>query len=585
MKEGIRTLVFVGVALVSGVVAWFVHAGSQSEEAAAFAKIGTEFYPDFDDPTQAGSLEIIDYDERTRSPKTFKVEFDRGRWRIPSHHGYPADAAARLEKAAASLIGITREALAGRRENEHERFGVIEPPDTQVSQGEIVEGLGQRIILKDKNGGVLADYLLGNQIAGQDKKYFVRKPEDEETYRAEVQLDVSTRFSDWIEKDLLKLDRSDVLSMERTTPQFELRQTPYGPREVLVGEASVKVHRPDTGTKTKWQIAELNLETEEINTHEIRSIQTGLDGLELNGVRPKPQGLTADLGVDREVITDSPVGGRNFMTLRNDLKAHGFHLVLPQREGSQEKYLLFGEGGEVIVQSNEGLVYHLHFGKAFAGNQEEIEVGKTDVADEQGNKVPDPEKKTPETAAKDKTTLNRYLFVRVEFDENLLGKVPVDPKEPEKPAGLKEESSKSAAGEKTNKTLEEIEQDRLRSEYASQMALYRNEKAIYEEDIKEYREKLKVGKAKAAELNTRFEDWYYVIPETSHENVSFSRADVVKIKEKEEPEPKPTSPMPGTNPLEEFIKNKTKSQSPKPATAEKPKPSKETPPTKATKPD
>ena len=124
MSESIRTLSFVGVAVASVAVAWIVHASSQPEEPEAFAKVGAEFYPDFTDPTAAGSLKIADYDEKSAKVHEFTVEFKNGRWRIPSHHGYPADAKDRLEKAAASLIGVTRKSLAGRRANSHERFGV-----------------------------------------------------------------------------------------------------------------------------------------------------------------------------------------------------------------------------------------------------------------------------------------------------------------------------------------------------------------------------------------------------------------------------------------------------------------------------
>src|SRR5688500_11112723 len=125
MTENVRTLSYVGVALASVAIAWFVHAGSQPEEAEAFAKVGTEFYPDFDDPTAAGSIEITNFDKQAEKIQKFKVEYARGRWRIPSHHGYPADVKDRLEKAAASLIGITRKAVADRRAASHERFGVV----------------------------------------------------------------------------------------------------------------------------------------------------------------------------------------------------------------------------------------------------------------------------------------------------------------------------------------------------------------------------------------------------------------------------------------------------------------------------
>ena len=84
MKESIRTLVYVGVALISAGVAWYVGAETKPADAEAFEKVGTEFYPEFEDPTLARSLEITTYDKTTRKPQTFRLEFERGRWRIVS---------------------------------------------------------------------------------------------------------------------------------------------------------------------------------------------------------------------------------------------------------------------------------------------------------------------------------------------------------------------------------------------------------------------------------------------------------------------------------------------------------------------
>ena len=128
----------------------------------------------------------------------------------------------------------------------------------------------------------------------------MRKPDEDETYRAEIDLDVSTKFADWVEQDLLKLDRNNLLSMELKTPKFEKMQTPFGIGEVLTGEDSIKVYRDETGPGTKWKFDGLDPKTEEINTSGVSSIQTALDGLELKGVRPKPQGLTPKLTVDLE---------------------------------------------------------------------------------------------------------------------------------------------------------------------------------------------------------------------------------------------------------------------------------------------
>ena len=584
MNESMRTLSFVGVAVVSIAIAWFVHAGSQPEELAVFAKIGTEFYPDFDDPTSSGSLEIIDYDENLGQTRTFKVEFEKGKWRIPSHYGYPADAEDRLEKAAASLIGITRKSLAGRRENAHERFGVLAPPEEDDLEEELLEGIGQRIILKDKNGNLLADYILGKRVAGQENLYFVRATEEKETYHAELDLDVSTKFADWIEKDLLKLDRGDLLSIEYSKiTDLEQKTTVTGNKVFIPVKESITVYRDETGPGAKWKLDGLDEKTEEINTSGISAVQTALDSLELNGVRPKPQGLTPELKADESLFpSDRAADQYLFTVLRPQLAAQGFQLVPQSATPPFKQFIIAGEGGEFSAKSKEGLVYHMHLGNAFAGTLQEIEVGKTEVADEKGNEVSEPEaeKEDADDSDKDKKTLSRYLFIRVEFDEKMLGKAPVEPKEPVKPEGLKDQPADDAKAEKDNKekTPEELEQEKLRKEYQSQLTLYKNEKAIYEEDKKDYDKRLKEGKAKADKLNERFGEWYYVIPATSYDNLTFAREDIVKAKEKEEgktPMPGAGNPIPGSSPLDEFLKGKTQTPSTpgsarKPAVAEKP---------------
>jgi hypothetical protein len=564
MKETGRTLSFVGVALVSAAVAWYVNAGAKPAEAEAFAKVGTEFYPDFTDPLKAGSLEITSYDKTAKETQSFEVEFQRGLWRIPSHHGYPADAKDRLENAATSLIGITRQALVGRRSNAHERFGVIAPPETSSAvelDSESLDGVGQRMTLKDKSGNVLADYILGKRVAGQPNLYFVRKPDEDETYHAEIDLDVSTKFGDWVEKDLLKLNRENLLSMEFSSID-ELRQviTPSGRPLVIPVKQTAIVHRPETGTGTKWLIDDLNEAKEQVNTSEIGTIQTGLDSLELNGVRPKLKGLTPELTVDEGQFPKNQNPGDYFRDLQRELGARGFLLAPPIEETEQEKFVLFGKGGELTAKTNEGLAYHMHFGNAFSGTEHDIEVGKTEVADEEGNEADDPEK-SEDSTDKPKTTLNRYLFIRVELDESLLGKAPVKPEEPEKPEGLKESDPAPAKpDENKEKTPEELQQEQLKRDYESKLTLYKNQLVAYEEDNKVYQKKLKDGKAKAAELNNRFGEWYYVIPATSYENLTFTRADVVEEKKTEEPD----SPAAGT-PGSETPAPKTE-----PAIAEKP---------------
>jgi hypothetical protein len=50
----------------------------------------------FTDPNAATSLEVIEFDEQALAARPFKVLQRDGRWTIPSHDNYPADAGTRL---------------------------------------------------------------------------------------------------------------------------------------------------------------------------------------------------------------------------------------------------------------------------------------------------------------------------------------------------------------------------------------------------------------------------------------------------------------------------------------------------------
>ena len=117
MSEIVKTIVFaaVGSALIGCAV--LVHIATKPEENDDFAQVGEPFYPEFKSAKEAKLLEVAAFVDG--KPKSFRVEYKDGGWRIPSHHDYPAEAAERLAKTAASVMGIRREALAGRRETDH----------------------------------------------------------------------------------------------------------------------------------------------------------------------------------------------------------------------------------------------------------------------------------------------------------------------------------------------------------------------------------------------------------------------------------------------------------------------------------
>ena len=98
MTEQQKTLSFVAVAAVMAAAGVFLAPkGPTLPKDSTEALIGTEFYKDFKNPSDATAIEVISYDPSTATASVFGVENQNGVWRIPSRHGYPADEHGRAE--------------------------------------------------------------------------------------------------------------------------------------------------------------------------------------------------------------------------------------------------------------------------------------------------------------------------------------------------------------------------------------------------------------------------------------------------------------------------------------------------------
>lgn len=582
MKQSTRTMIFLATAIGAMAVAAVSHTMTQPPTITGFERVGQPFYEDFTNPNEATALRVVAYDEDTASTRLFKVEYKDGMWRIPSHHYYPADGEDRLAETAASIIGVERGALAGRRESDHERFGVIDPLDEESTA---LKGRGQRITLFKEGDVPVVDLIIGKQIEGTTDEYYVRRQDEDETYRTRLEINISTKFADWVEQDLLKLNRDELVAMKVTTPNVAQQSLVVEDLQ----EETLELTRP--GSSDPWTMKGLDEAQEELQTSEVNSMVSALDNLKLVGIRPKPmlqEGkplLTGDLKLNLpEAVARNPALANSVQQeLLRDLSRKGFFIVADENN----KPRIYSREGEVVAATNQGVVYHLHFGNVFTGSDEEIEIGlsaeeadakETGKDQDEGTEAADgeqdsaeSEKKESEAAdeSKDDGKQSRYLFVRVEFDPNSLGPEPVEPQKPEKPAGLEEESTEASASadaeaesaateaseaakttddkpnaddksegadnpEASDKKADEPKQPDPKAEYEAAMKEYEQALAKYKADKTAYETKLKEGQETVEELNTRFADWYYVISNDSFEDLRPTRATLVKAKEAEE---------------------------------------------------
>ena len=443
-----RTLIFGAVAAFAVLSAAGVKYINRPVVNADFADVGDEFFKEFTDPLKATSLSVAKYDAETKEPMAFSVkQDDKGVWVIPSHHDYPAEAADRLARTASSFIGAKKMALQSRNKDDWGRYGVADPDDdvavdADAKDGEKDESRGTRVTLRDSGGNPLVDLIIGKPVEGQQQRYYVRQPEKNNVYIADIAADLSAKFSDWIEPDLLKLNQADIVQV--IVDKYSVDEDKG---EILRGET---LEFDKDATANKWTLTGLDSETESVKEAPINDLAKNLDQLKIVGVRPKPEGLNADLTVSEEMASNPVI----MQILQADMQRQGFFIA----SGENGKRKLVSNEGELVAGTKNGVRYTLYFGEVARGTAKDIETGlnekaaadkaaaegdaaktpadeeKKDAVADSGDNTPKPEVKPPDAESGPR----RYLLVKVDFDESLMGAKPTEPVAPEMPAILNE---------------------------------------------------------------------------------------------------------------------------------------------------
>ncbi|MFH1686241.1 MAG: DUF4340 domain-containing protein [bacterium] len=377
MQENQKTLIYLGVAAVLAIIAFFVAPTRITSD--VFGDQGEIFYPDFTDPNIATTLEVVQFDESSATTVPFKVTFTNGVWTIPSHHNYPADGKERLAKTAAGLIGIKKDDFRTDNVAMHESFHLVDPLDDAAG----IEGRGTRVTVKGAGDEILADYIIGDQVEGRQGIRFVRTPGSSRVYAARMDLDLSTRFEDWIETDLLE---TAVHRIEKVVL-----------KDYSIDERTLSLKNRDQLTLTKddkdeWRADKMG-SGKTCDSTTLHQLLNTIDSLTIVGVRPKPAGLSAALqrAEGGESISQSDA---------ISLQSKGFYF-------SRDGRLLSNEG-ELEIYTKDGVLYTLRFGEVVYGTGKAVTSGLT----------------ADDSAGQDGPAENRYLFISAALEPSLLPEPP-----------------------------------------------------------------------------------------------------------------------------------------------------------------
>ena len=376
MSEIKTTMTFGGTALLLGLLALGTVPGRSAPD--AFFDIGEPFFPEFTDPSVATTLEVIEFDEATAAAMPFKVTNQDGLWTIPSHHDYPADGEDRLAQTAAGVVDIIKDDFRSDNVADHEALGVIDPLDETVST---LTGRGKRVTVKDETETVLADFIIGNAVGEGGNLRFVRVPGQNRVYAARMEIDISTRFEDWIEKDLLQVERGRIDQIILNDYSINERTLSVTQRGTLVLE----------NTEGEWNGRDI-ASSEEVDVGEVGLLLAALDDLSIVGVRPKPAGVSQDL---TRITQSTTMTQSEFLSLQSK----GYYLT---RDGR-----LLSNEGELLVRTSDGIGYTLRFGEIVYGTGEAVTAG--------GDASDDAESGPGE---------NRYLFITAQLDMSVFPEPP-----------------------------------------------------------------------------------------------------------------------------------------------------------------
>ena len=151
---------------------------------------------------------------------------------------------------------------------------------------------------------------------------------------------LSTKFGDWIEKDLLKLNAFDVRQVSLNdysvdeargvVEQRALVNVGFDPKDNKWQLGSIEVFKDKKGL-----VSEPLGSNQELNSDKLNELKTALDDLQIIDVSRKPAGLAADLRVEDKLAQDRQA--------KISLAQHGFYVV-----PFNKQMVLFSNEGEVL---------------------------------------------------------------------------------------------------------------------------------------------------------------------------------------------------------------------------------------------
>src|SRR5262249_14431176 len=146
------------------------------------------------------------------------------------------------------------------------------------------KGRGTRITVRGPNDRLLADIIMGKPVEARADLRYVRVPTQKRIYVARTDtLNISTKFEDWMDRNLLQVQRDDIDGVAIKNYSFDQKTGDQTIRDLLILQ---KKGQDD------WVVAGMQ-PNEEVMTLNLNLLVTTLQQLAIVDVGAKPPGVTA----------------------------------------------------------------------------------------------------------------------------------------------------------------------------------------------------------------------------------------------------------------------------------------------------
>jgi hypothetical protein len=138
-------------------------------------------------------------------------------WVVAEKGGYPAD----VSPIAKTLIALAQMTTVEPKTSDPARY-----PQLGVQDPGAEGSTATKLTVKDSGGAVLASVIVGKAHEGKQGsstgQVYVRKPGEAQSWLAKGSLDLKEKAVDWLQKEILKVPRDRVCSVEVTHPDGEV---------------------------------------------------------------------------------------------------------------------------------------------------------------------------------------------------------------------------------------------------------------------------------------------------------------------------------------------------------------------------